>query len=180
MSILSHHFQQQRNQQQTVTVDAQARKNAAFQLSASSVPAPTSSSSSSSSSAAPTLQSLSSLSVLTAAQIHSLALVARQDTFGWETIPDVEVLLRKFDMALEFGPCTGISRMDRWKRSMNLGLNPPAFIPSILDSQQFEKAGNNKRGSGSSIATATTPATTESKPVIVNGVGSFAYFHTAT
>ncbi|KAE8733687.1 DNA polymerase delta subunit 4 [Hibiscus syriacus] len=41
-------------------------------------------------------------------------------------------VLRQFDMNMEFGPCIGIPRIDRWERARRLGLNPPKEIESIL------------------------------------------------
>ncbi|XP_053477896.1 DNA polymerase delta subunit 4 [Ictalurus furcatus] len=40
--------------------------------------------------------------------------------------------LRKFDLDWQFGPCTGISRMQRWERAALHGLNPPQEIKDIL------------------------------------------------
>ncbi|KAF7294372.1 hypothetical protein HMN09_01166500 [Mycena chlorophos] len=34
-------------------------------------------------------------------------------------------ILRVFDLSCEFGPCVGISRLDRWERAKTLGLSPP-------------------------------------------------------
>ncbi|XP_042615383.1 DNA polymerase delta subunit 4-like [Cyprinus carpio] len=40
--------------------------------------------------------------------------------------------LKKFDMHQKFGPCTGISRLQRWERAALHGLNPPQDIKDIL------------------------------------------------
>ncbi|XP_060780826.1 DNA polymerase delta subunit 4 isoform X2 [Neoarius graeffei] len=40
--------------------------------------------------------------------------------------------LRKFDLDWKFGPCTGISRLQRWERAALHGLNPPQEIKDIL------------------------------------------------
>ncbi|KAG7333813.1 hypothetical protein KOW79_002220 [Hemibagrus wyckioides] len=40
--------------------------------------------------------------------------------------------LRKFDLDWQFGPCTGISRLQRWERAALHGLNPPQEIKDIL------------------------------------------------
>ena len=44
-----------------------------------------------------------------------------------------EEVLRQFDMNMAFGPCLGMSRLDRWERASRLGLNPPKEIRSLLD-----------------------------------------------
>lgn len=31
-----------------------------------------------------------------------------------------------------FGPCTGITRLQRWERAQKLGLDPPAEVPAIV------------------------------------------------
>ncbi|XP_056591165.1 DNA polymerase delta subunit 4 [Triplophysa dalaica] len=40
--------------------------------------------------------------------------------------------LKKFDLDWTFGPCTGISRLQRWERAALHGLNPPQEIKEIL------------------------------------------------
>ncbi|MCI4376149.1 hypothetical protein PGIGA_G00185080 [Pangasianodon gigas] len=40
--------------------------------------------------------------------------------------------LKKFDLDWRFGPCTGISRLQRWERAALHGLNPPQEIKDIL------------------------------------------------
>ncbi|KAI4881227.1 hypothetical protein NFI96_033467 [Prochilodus magdalenae] len=40
--------------------------------------------------------------------------------------------LRKFDLDWRFGPCTGISRLQRWERAALHGLDPPQDIKDIL------------------------------------------------
>ncbi|XP_070684113.1 DNA polymerase delta subunit 4 [Pempheris klunzingeri] len=40
--------------------------------------------------------------------------------------------LRQFDLDWRFGPCTGISRMQRWERAKLHGLNPPEEIRYLL------------------------------------------------
>ncbi|KAK3554053.1 hypothetical protein QTP70_019164 [Hemibagrus guttatus] len=40
--------------------------------------------------------------------------------------------LRNFDLDWQFGPCTGISRLQRWERAALHGLNPPQVIKDIL------------------------------------------------
>jgi len=40
--------------------------------------------------------------------------------------------LRQFDLDWRYGPCTGISRMERWDRAQLHGLNPPEEIRTLL------------------------------------------------
>ncbi|AWP06384.1 putative DNA polymerase delta subunit 4 [Scophthalmus maximus] len=40
--------------------------------------------------------------------------------------------LLKFDLDWRFGPCTGISRLQRWERAKLHGLNPPEEIRDLL------------------------------------------------
>ncbi|XP_018539951.1 DNA polymerase delta subunit 4 [Lates calcarifer] len=40
--------------------------------------------------------------------------------------------LRQFDLDWRFGPCTGISRLQRWERAQLHGLNPPEEIRELL------------------------------------------------
>ena len=60
---------------------------------------------------------------------------------------DIEVeikVLKHFDVTLEFGPCTGITRMDRWERAEKHGLNPPLVVKEIilkhLDDAEFTES----------------------------------------
>ncbi|XP_073129879.1 uncharacterized protein [Henckelia pumila] len=43
-----------------------------------------------------------------------------------------EDVLRQFDMNMAYGPCLGMSRLDRWKRANALGLKPPEEIGRLL------------------------------------------------
>ncbi|GAA0160492.1 hypothetical protein Leryth_013680 [Lithospermum erythrorhizon] len=45
---------------------------------------------------------------------------------------DNEEMLRQFDMNMAYGPCLGMSRLDRWERAVALGLNPPETIEHLL------------------------------------------------
>ncbi|MEJ1289358.1 polymerase (DNA-directed) delta 4 [Cricetulus griseus] len=41
-------------------------------------------------------------------------------------------LLRQFDLAWQYGPCTGITRMQRWHRAEQMGLKPPLEVHQVL------------------------------------------------
>lgn len=50
-----------------------------------------------------------------------------------------ETVLRKFDLAGKFGPCSSMSRSERFARAEKLGLSPPEEVRTIL-----EKLGGNQ------------------------------------
>ncbi|NXV72638.1 DPOD4 polymerase, partial [Atlantisia rogersi] len=41
-------------------------------------------------------------------------------------------MLQRFDLAWEYGPCTGITRLQRWERAQALGLSPPGPVRDAL------------------------------------------------
>ncbi|XP_009607497.1 uncharacterized protein LOC107781395 [Nicotiana tabacum] len=47
-----------------------------------------------------------------------------------------EEVLRQFDMNMTYGPCLGMSRLDRWERAKRLGLNPPTDVERLLRSSK--------------------------------------------
>ncbi|KAJ7252532.1 DNA polymerase delta, subunit 4-domain-containing protein [Mycena rebaudengoi] len=48
-------------------------------------------------------------------------------------------ILRVFDLSYEYGPCVGMTRLDRWERAFALGLDPPGEIRDILTTRQGAK-----------------------------------------
>jgi len=42
------------------------------------------------------------------------------------------IMLRVFDNTYDYGPCVGMTRMERWERAEALGLNPPIEVRQIL------------------------------------------------
>ncbi|THH01837.1 hypothetical protein EW145_g6848 [Phellinidium pouzarii] len=44
----------------------------------------------------------------------------------------VHQILRTFDTSYEYGPCVGMTRLERWERAHALGLKPPVEIRDIL------------------------------------------------
>ncbi|KAK4353773.1 hypothetical protein RND71_025967 [Anisodus tanguticus] len=50
-----------------------------------------------------------------------------------------EEILTQFDLNMAYGPCLGLSRLDRWERAKNLGLNPPRDVEPLL---RFSKVRN--------------------------------------
>ncbi|GAA5902902.1 uncharacterized protein JCM6883_007276 [Sporobolomyces salmoneus] len=49
---------------------------------------------------------------------------------------DIETILLQFDHEESFGPCSRISRLERFERAEKLGLNPDPEIGDILRSQE--------------------------------------------
>ncbi|KAM3913498.1 DNA polymerase delta subunit 4 [Leptodactylus fuscus] len=56
-------------------------------------------------------------------------------------LPELSPLdkLIQFDLDWRFGPCTGITRLERWKRAEELGLTPPKNIRDILMAHQADE-----------------------------------------
>ncbi|KAL7991925.1 hypothetical protein Chor_016181 [Crotalus horridus] len=50
-----------------------------------------------------------------------------------DTAPSDQLeILKQFDLSWQYGPCTGITRMQRWERAKFLGLNPPITVWDLL------------------------------------------------
>ncbi|XP_033014918.1 DNA polymerase delta subunit 4 isoform X2 [Lacerta agilis] len=47
--------------------------------------------------------------------------------------PDQLETLKQFDLSWQYGPCTGITRLQRWERAELLGLHPPAMVRELLE-----------------------------------------------
>lgn len=58
---------------------------------------------------------------------------------GPNTHNDVHHILRVFDMTSAYGPCVGMSRLQRWERAKKWGLNPPEEIRNILTTVEGQK-----------------------------------------
>ncbi|URE10431.1 DNA polymerase delta, subunit 4 [Musa troglodytarum] len=43
-----------------------------------------------------------------------------------------EERLRQFDMDMRYGPCIGLTRLQRWERASSMGLQPPADLRNLL------------------------------------------------
>lgn len=54
-----------------------------------------------------------------------------------------EVSLRLFDLDPCYGPCTGLTRKERWTRAQQLHKNPPQHVLEILE--RHEQAGTMRR-----------------------------------
>lgn len=64
------------------------------------------------------------------------AVVATQGASSSKPSPDQceanEAALRQFDLQSTFGPCQGITRLQRWDRADKLGLSPPQHVRDLL------------------------------------------------
>lgn len=47
--------------------------------------------------------------------------------------------LKTFDLTLRFGPCVGLSRMTRWNRAKELGLDPPQEIKMLIEDNALKR-----------------------------------------
>ncbi|KAF9928527.1 hypothetical protein FBU30_002326 [Linnemannia zychae] len=52
--------------------------------------------------------------------------------FHQSDLSDSEKMLRQFDLASKYGPCTDMTRLERWERAFNLGLHPPQHVKDLL------------------------------------------------
>ncbi|XP_019125248.1 DNA polymerase delta subunit 4 isoform X2 [Larimichthys crocea] len=55
---------------------------------------------------------------------------------------------KQFDLDWRFGPCTGISRLQRWERAKLHGLNPPEEIRDLLSQAHTDAEYNQSLWSG--------------------------------
>lgn len=46
--------------------------------------------------------------------------------------------LRQFDLDSRYGPCIGLTRLERWERAAKLGLEPPAHVRQLLTSSSAD------------------------------------------
>ncbi|KAF8950453.1 hypothetical protein BGZ46_004528 [Entomortierella lignicola] len=52
--------------------------------------------------------------------------------FHQADISETEKFLRQFDLASKYGPCTELTRLERWERAFELGLDPPQNVKDTL------------------------------------------------
>ncbi|KAG8984384.1 hypothetical protein FRB90_005357 [Tulasnella sp. 427] len=53
-------------------------------------------------------------------------------------------VLRSFDLSYEYGPCVGMTRLERWNRASKLGLDPPEIVRLILETEKEDKLTNEE------------------------------------
>lgn len=58
-------------------------------------------------------------------------------------IPETERELRAFDLNSKYGPCIGLTRLERWERAKNFGLDPPARVKEMLLELGVGSSSNN-------------------------------------
>nr|CAG8436032.1 8646_t:CDS:2 [Entrophospora candida] len=52
--------------------------------------------------------------------------------FHYDDLSEEERILIAFDMDYTYGPCIGLTRLQRWNRASKLGLQPPAQVKELL------------------------------------------------
>ncbi|CAJ0840941.1 17710_t:CDS:2 [Entrophospora sp. SA101] len=52
--------------------------------------------------------------------------------FHYDDLSEEERILIAFDMDYTYGPCVGLTRLQRWNRACKLGLQPPAQVKELL------------------------------------------------
>lgn len=43
-----------------------------------------------------------------------------------------EKMLKLFDLTFKYGPCSGMTRLERWDRAESFGLHPPQEVRDLL------------------------------------------------
>lgn len=54
-----------------------------------------------------------------------------------------EKILRHFDLSSQYGPCIGVTRVNRWKRANKLGLKPPIEVLAVALQMEDENGKAN-------------------------------------
>lgn len=57
-------------------------------------------------------------------------------------------MLRAFDLTSKFGPCSGMTRLERWQRAEALGLAPPPEVKALLDAAGVASPANKNIWAG--------------------------------
>ncbi|BFZ62562.1 hypothetical protein YB2330_003663 [Saitoella coloradoensis] len=47
-------------------------------------------------------------------------------------LTSIDKILRNFDLTYKYGPCVGLTRLQRWERAEKMGLEPPSEVRRIL------------------------------------------------
>jgi DNA polymerase delta subunit 4 len=53
-----------------------------------------------------------------------------------ESQSTVNTIMRNFDLSPRYGPCVGITRLDRYRRAEKMGLKPPIEVLQILETEE--------------------------------------------
>jgi len=54
----------------------------------------------------------------------------------------IHTILRNFDLTPKYGPCVGITRLERYRRAEKMGLKPPVEVLQILETDEGERSWN--------------------------------------
>ncbi|KAF9330990.1 hypothetical protein BG006_006108 [Podila minutissima] len=65
-------------------------------------------------------------------EMNTRSVSAVLESIHQEDLAETEKVLRQFDLTSKYGPCTDITRLERWERASLLGLNPPQEIKDTL------------------------------------------------
>lgn len=60
-----------------------------------------------------------------------------------ESQSPIHTIMRNFDLTPKFGPCVGISRLDRYRRAEKMGMKPPVEVLRILETEEGLRDWNN-------------------------------------
>jgi len=63
-------------------------------------------------------------------------------TVHQESQNTLHTILRNFDLTPRYGPCVGISRLDRYRRAEKMGLKPPIEVLQILETGEGKENWN--------------------------------------
>lgn len=53
-----------------------------------------------------------------------------------ESQSTIHTIMRDFDLSPRYGPCVGITRLDRYRRAEKMGLKPPIEVIQILETEE--------------------------------------------
>jgi DNA polymerase delta subunit 4 len=54
----------------------------------------------------------------------------------------VLTILRNFDLSPRYGPCVGMTRLERYRRAEKMGLKPPIEVLQILETEEGQRDWN--------------------------------------
>jgi DNA polymerase delta subunit 4 len=63
----------------------------------------------------------------------------------------IKTILRDFDLSPRYGPCVGMTRMERYRRAEKMGLKPPVEVLRILETEEGQRDWNTDLFSQKSV-----------------------------
>ncbi|KAK3261767.1 hypothetical protein CYMTET_29343 [Cymbomonas tetramitiformis] len=63
---------------------------------------------------------------------QKVAVEVPQDSVKQKNEDDIETTLKQFDLCSKYGPCVGMTRLQRWERAEKFGLDPPVEVRDIV------------------------------------------------